>query len=183
VRVSVTHLSIEAGVTPTALKAALADAVKQAALSADPTILEPVMKVHRASPARTHFSPRALSDVLISLPPWVCFVIQLELMVDESSLGTVVGDIAAGRRGIVRTVRVLPQHRLIEAEAPLQELLGYSTLFRSLTRGSGSFTMEFLRYGTPSPPPFLLKMRQVLKSRRPRRHECHCLQEAARRAA
>lgn len=47
----------------------------------------------------------------------------------------------------MRSVQVLPQHRLVEAEAPLKELLGYSTLFRSLTRGSGSFTMEFLRYG------------------------------------
>ena len=45
VRVSVTHLSIDSGVSPIALKAALADAVKQAALSADPTLMEPIMKV------------------------------------------------------------------------------------------------------------------------------------------
>ena len=50
-------------------------------------------------------------------------------MVDESALGTVVGDMATGRRGMVRAVHVLPQHRLVEAEAPLKELLGYSTLF------------------------------------------------------
>jgi elongation factor G len=74
-------------------------------------------------------------------------------MVDESALGTVVGDMASGRRGMVRAVHVLPHHRLVEAEAPLKELLGYSTLFRSLTRGSGSFTMEFLRYGTLALPP------------------------------
>lgn len=115
VRVAVTHLAVDPGVSPTALKAASADAVKQAALAADPTLLEPIMK--------------------------------LELMVDESALGTVVGDMASGRRGMVRAVHVLPHHRLVEAEAPLKELLGYSTLFRSLTRGSGSFTMEFLRYG------------------------------------
>lgn len=74
---------------------------------------------------------------------------QLELLVDESALGAVVGDMASGRRGMVRAVHVLPQHRLVEAEAPLKELLGYSSHFRSLTRGSGSFTMEFLRYGAP----------------------------------
>jgi translation elongation factor EF-G len=56
---------------------------------------------------------------------------------------------------MVRAVHVLPHHRLVEAEAPLKELLGYSTLFRSLTRGSGSFTMEFLRYGTEGPSALL----------------------------
>jgi len=72
-------------------------------------------------------------------------------VIAESALGTVVGDLAAGRRGMVQAVQVLPQgQRLVEAEAPLKELLGYSTHFRSITRGSGSFTMEFSRYGTPS---------------------------------
>jgi translation elongation factor EF-G len=45
VRVAVTHLAVDPGVSPTALKAASADAVKQAALAADPTLLEPIMKV------------------------------------------------------------------------------------------------------------------------------------------
>jgi len=45
VHVSVTHLVADSGMSPTVLKAALADAVKQAALSAKPAVLEPVMKV------------------------------------------------------------------------------------------------------------------------------------------
>lgn len=34
----------------------------------------------------------------------------------------------------------------IVAEVPLSELFGYSTQIRSLTQGSGSYTMEFLKY-------------------------------------
>jgi hypothetical protein len=45
VRISVTHLAFDSGVSPVALKAASADAVKQAALAAEPTLLEPIMKV------------------------------------------------------------------------------------------------------------------------------------------
>jgi elongation factor G len=34
----------------------------------------------------------------------------------------------------------------IEAQAPLAEMFGYSTVLRSLTQGQAQFTMEFLTY-------------------------------------
>jgi elongation factor G len=38
------------------------------------------------------------------------------------------------------------QLKLVEAYAPLSDLFNYSTAFRSLTQGRGSYTMEFHRF-------------------------------------
>ena len=35
---------------------------------------------------------------------------------------------------------------MISAEVPLSEMFGYSNDLRSMTRGKGSFSMEFLKY-------------------------------------
>lgn len=36
--------------------------------------------------------------------------------------------------------------KVVRATAPLAELMGYSTLLRTITSGTGSFTMEFHEY-------------------------------------
>jgi elongation factor G len=51
------------------------------------------------------------------------------------------------RRGVIISCVEDNSSSTIEAEVPLSEMFGYSTVLRSLTQGKAEFTMEFLRYG------------------------------------
>ena len=51
------------------------------------------------------------------------------------------------RRGIIMASTEDGNFCRVEAEVPLSEMFGYSTVIRSLTQGKAEFTMEFLKYG------------------------------------
>jgi len=51
------------------------------------------------------------------------------------------------RRGIIIASVDEGAFSTVDAEVPLSEMFGYSTVLRSLTQGKAEFTMEFLRYG------------------------------------
>ncbi|MDD8030791.1 MAG: elongation factor G [Acidobacteriota bacterium] len=51
------------------------------------------------------------------------------------------------RRGIIISSIEDGTSSRIEAEVPLREMFGYSTVLRSMTQGRAEFTMEFLKYG------------------------------------
>ena len=51
------------------------------------------------------------------------------------------------RRGIITASTEDGAFCRVEAEVPLAEMFGYSTVIRSLTQGKAEFTMEFLKYG------------------------------------
>jgi len=51
------------------------------------------------------------------------------------------------RRGIIVSSIEDGIYSRIEAEVPLSEMFGYSTVLRSMTQGKAEFTMEFLKYG------------------------------------
>ncbi len=51
------------------------------------------------------------------------------------------------RRGIILTSSEDGALSVVEAEVPLSEMFGYSTVLRSLTQGKAEFSMEFLKYG------------------------------------
>jgi elongation factor G len=59
--------------------------------------------------------------------------------------GSVLGSINQ-RRGIIISTTEENNFSSVEAEVPLSEMFGYSTVLRSLTQGKAEFTMEFLKY-------------------------------------
>ncbi len=60
--------------------------------------------------------------------------------------GAVFGSINQ-RRGIIVSSVEDGMFSRVDAEVPLSEMFGYSTVLRSLTQGKAEFTMEFLKYG------------------------------------
>ncbi len=60
--------------------------------------------------------------------------------------GNILGSINQ-RRGMIISTTEESNFTRIEAEVPLSEMFGYSTVLRSLTQGKAEFTMEFLKYG------------------------------------
>ena len=50
------------------------------------------------------------------------------------------------RRGMIVGTNEDGLYSAIEAEVPLSEMFGYSTVLRSSTQGKAEFTMEFGRY-------------------------------------
>ncbi|MGL4943213.1 MAG: elongation factor G [Thermoguttaceae bacterium] len=77
-------------------------------------------------------------------------VMRLEVSTPEQYVGDIVGDLQMRRAIITQT-----EHRghltVVEAEAPLAELFGYTSAMRGLSQGRASSTMEPLSYA-PAPP-------------------------------
>ena len=55
------------------------------------------------------------------------------------------------RRGVIVSSVEDGNFSRVDAEVPLGEMFGYSTVLRSLTQGKAEFTMEFLKYGRVPP--------------------------------
>jgi len=51
------------------------------------------------------------------------------------------------RRGIIISTTEESNFSRVDAEVPLSEMFGFSTVLRSLTQGKAEFSMEFLKYG------------------------------------
>jgi len=72
-------------------------------------------------------------------------VMEIDVNVSEEQVGSVVADIGR-RRGSVNAMHVRGELRNIDGEVPLAEARGYATDLRSLTKGRGTFTLEFDHY-------------------------------------
>jgi elongation factor G len=56
--------------------------------------------------------------------------------------GSIMGSINQ-RRGMIIGTMEEGNYTVVEADVPLSEMFGYSTILRSLTQGKAEFTMEF----------------------------------------
>jgi elongation factor G len=77
-------------------------------------------------------------------------IMKLEVTTPEVHLGDVINDLQQ-RRAIINSTETRGGMTVLEAEAPLSAMFGYSAAVRSLSQGRASFSMEPLKYG-PAPP-------------------------------
>jgi elongation factor G len=77
-------------------------------------------------------------------------VMQVEVSVPEEHLGDVINDLQQ-RRAIITNTSLRGGVTILDAEAPLSSMFGYSAAVRSVSQGRASFTMAPLKYG-PAPP-------------------------------
>ena len=72
-------------------------------------------------------------------------IMTAEVVVPESDVGAVLGDLQA-RRAVIRDTTTLGEMTIIHCDCALDRLLGYITELRGMTRGRGQFTMHFGRF-------------------------------------
>ena len=83
----------------------------------------------------------------VLLEPYV----SLEITVPANMIGDISSDIS-GRRGRIQGTDMLPGNLvIIKAEAPLAELMTYTSQLKSISAGAGSYTMEY-SHDEPAPP-------------------------------
>lgn len=73
-------------------------------------------------------------------------IYDLEVMVPDSYLGEVLGDLNGKRGRIQGTEAIAGGRQLVRARVPLSEIVRYAIDLRSMTGGQGSFRMSFSHY-------------------------------------
>ena len=73
-------------------------------------------------------------------------VMKAEVVSPQEYMGDILADLN-GRRAEINEVKHRGNLVIIVALVPLSEMFGYATILRSLTRGRGSYIMEFFKYG------------------------------------
>jgi elongation factor G len=74
-------------------------------------------------------------------------IMDVEVIVPDSYLGKVMGDLNARRAQILRTDTQSKSHiQVIQAYCPLAEMFGYVKTLRSLTQGRATYSMELSHY-------------------------------------
>ncbi len=73
-------------------------------------------------------------------------IMNLEIIVPEEFCGGVLSDLSA-RGGVIRKVDADGRNSIIFLEIPLENVFGYATLLRSLSKGLGVFVLTYLKHG------------------------------------
>ncbi|AFP83831.1 elongation factor G [Candidatus Carsonella ruddii CS isolate Thao2000] len=72
-------------------------------------------------------------------------IMKVDISTPENYLGNIVGDINK-KRGNIININDFKNFKVIFCTLPLNELFGYSTELRSITKGKGTYNMEFFNY-------------------------------------
>ncbi|XP_067262248.1 ribosome-releasing factor 2, mitochondrial [Chanodichthys erythropterus] len=72
-------------------------------------------------------------------------VMALEVTVGEEHLSPVLADLAQ-RRGTICDIQSRQENKVLMATVPLAEIMGYSTVLRTLTSGNATFSLELSSY-------------------------------------
>lgn len=72
-------------------------------------------------------------------------IMKVEVVIPDDFFGDVISDLSS-RRGKVEETEDRDDLKVIHGKVPLSEMFGYATTLRSLTKGRGTFTMEFESY-------------------------------------
>ncbi|WP_412478206.1 elongation factor G [Azonexus sp. IMCC34839] len=78
-------------------------------------------------------------------------IVNIEIIVPESAIGDLTGDLSSRRGHITGTDGRGHGMAAITGEVPLAELNDYQSRLKSLTGGQGSYTIEFARYAAVPP--------------------------------
>ena len=77
--------------------------------------------------------------------------VKMEITVPADQIGDVSSDIS-GRRGRIQGTDMLPGNlAIVTAEAPLAEVMSYTSQLKSMSGGAGSYSMEY-SHDEPTPP-------------------------------
>ncbi len=93
--------------------------------------------------------------------------VTLEITVPADQIGDISSDLS-GRRGRIQGTDMLPGNQaVVTAEAPLSEVMTYSSQLKSMTGGTGSYAMEY-SHDERTPPNV---QEAVVKSFKPKEDE------------
>ena len=76
-------------------------------------------------------------------------MMKLEIVMPDEYMGSVINDLNS-RRGKVLKVTARKEQQIVNANAPLSEMFGYTTALRSLTQGRAVYTLQFSHYDRTS---------------------------------
>ena len=95
---------------------------------------------------------KAVIDAIRAAKPIVLEpIVNIEIVVPETSIGDLTGDLASRRGHITGTDGRGHGHSAITGQVPLAELNDYQSRLKSLTGGKGSYTIDFSHYAAVPP--------------------------------
>jgi len=97
-------------------------------------------------------------------------IVNLEVEAPESNMGDITGDLSSRRGQVTGTRAMGPSVLVVEGQAPLGELEGYSNRLKAITQGRGAWTMALSHY-EQAPPQLQQQLANDYASKRKQEEE------------